>query len=93
MGSLAPVIEETIYRGCLISSFAQRWGGGPRREAAYVFASALIFAISHGLSHPLYGAVYALTGAAFALLYLSTRSLNAAILAHAVVNGSSRISP
>lgn len=87
MGVMAPVIEETIYRGCLISSFVQRWGGGPRREAAYVLASALIFSISHGLSHPLYGAVYALTGAAFTLLYLRTHSLNTSILAHAVVNG------
>lgn len=87
-GVMAPLIEETIYRGCLITSFARRWGGGPRREAAYVLASALIFSLSHALSHPLYGAVYALTGAAFALLYLRTRSLNAAILAHAVVNGT-----
>lgn len=83
---MSPIIEETVYRASLITSFRRRWGGGAGREAAYVLASALLFAAAHELSHPLYGAVYAVTGAGLGFLYVRTRSLNAAIAAHAVIN-------
>lgn len=83
---MTPLIEEVMYRGCLRASFARRWGRGPRFEAGFVLASGLLFAALHQLSHPLYTAVYMVTGSAFALLYLRARSLNAAVLGHAVVN-------
>ncbi len=83
---MSPVIEETVYRACLIVSLRRRWGGGARRDAACVLISAALFALGHYLSHPLYTAVYAVTGAGLALVYIRTRSLNAAIAAHAVIN-------
>jgi len=83
---LSPILEETVYRACLITSLLRRWGGGASKEAAYVLASALIFALGHHLSHPLYTAVYAVTGAGLAIVYLRTRSLNAVIVAHALIN-------
>lgn len=83
---LTPIIEETVYRAGLITSFRRRWGGGLRREAAYVLASSLLFASAHQLSHPLYTVVYAVTGTGLALLYVKTRSLNATIAAHSVIN-------
>lgn len=83
---LTPIIEETVYRAGMITSFRRRWGGGLRREAAYVLASSLLFASAHQLSHPLYTVVYAFTGAGLALLYVKTRSLNATIAAHSVIN-------
>lgn len=61
-------------------------GGGARREVLYALASALIFAGAHQLAHPVYYVAYAATGAALAFVYIRARSLNAAILAHAVIN-------
>lgn len=83
---MSPIIEETVYRASLITSLRHRWGGGLRQEAAYVLASALLFALGHYLSHPLYTAVYAVTGAGLALLYVKTRCLNTTIAAHAMIN-------
>lgn len=83
---LSPILEETVYRAGLISSLRNRWGGGAGREAGYVLASGLLFALGHYLSHPLYSAVYAVTGASLALLYVKTRSLNTVIVAHAMIN-------
>lgn len=83
---MAPIIEETVYRACLITSLRHRWGVGVWREVAYVSASALLFALGHNLSHPLYTTVYAVTGAGLAILYVKTRSLNSAIVAHALIN-------
>lgn len=84
---LTPVIEEVIYRAGLIVSFRARWGAGVKRDAAYIMASALLFAAAHELSNPLYTLVYAVTGGSLALLYVRTSSLNSAIAAHAVING------
>jgi membrane protease YdiL (CAAX protease family) len=83
---MSPIIEETVYRASLITSLCHRWGSGPTREAAYVLTSALLFAAAHELSHPLYTAAYAVTGGCLALLYIKTRSLNAAIVAHSMIN-------
>lgn len=83
---MTPIIEEVVYRAALIASFRKRWGGGAKRETAYILASAALFATAHELSHPLYTAAYAVTGACLALVYVKTKSLNAAIAAHAVIN-------
>lgn len=84
---LGPLIEEVIYRGCLMSSTRAGLGGRPTGAASAVVLSGLIFTSFHALGHPLYYAVYFVTGLAFALFYQRTGSLASAVAAHAVVNG------
>lgn len=83
---MTPIIEEVVYRAGLITSFRARWGGGARRDAAYILAGAVLFALAHELSNPLYSLVYAVTGASLAFVYVRTGTLNAAIAAHAAIN-------
>lgn len=83
---LASVLEETVNRGCLITALRCRWGSGPGKMHLYAAISGLVFAVVHPLGHPLYYVGYFMTGALFAYVLLLTRSLNAAIWAHAMVN-------
>jgi membrane protease YdiL (CAAX protease family) len=83
---VGPLLEEIIYRGCLMSSARANLGMGPLRTVMVVASSGLIFAMLHTLGHPLYYAVYFVTGLAFALFYRRTGSLAAAVVAHGTVN-------
>lgn len=76
---VAPVVEELLFRGVLLQNFALRWGA-PRA----VLASSAIFAALHP-QHPLGLFVFSVL---LSVLFLSTRSLAAAMLAHALTNGT-----
>ena len=77
---LAPLCEETIFRGFLFKAFANRW----RPWIAALLSSAL-FAIIHGYS--LYGtAMVFLYGMLFAGLYHRTGSLWPGMICHAALN-------
>lgn len=83
---LGPVIEEVIYRGCLMASTRAGLGAGRWTALLTVLLSGIFFSAAHALGHPLYSAVYLITGLAFAGFYQMTGSLSAAIFAHATVN-------
>ena len=72
----APLAEELFFRGFLMHRWARRWG-----TPAGVALSSAAFAVGHAewVGH-------FVTGAAFALLYVRTRSLWVPILTHAVYN-------
>jgi membrane protease YdiL (CAAX protease family) len=74
---VAPVVEEMFFRGFLLQRFAHKWG-----TTAGVLSSSALFAVGHveWIGH-------FVTGVAFALLFLRTRSLWMTILAHGVYNG------
>lgn len=76
---IAPVVEETFFRGFLFVGFARHWGTW--RAAAI---SAAIFAVTHG-EYALLGPGF-LSGLIFAGVYRRTGSLWPAILAHTAQN-------
>lgn len=81
-----PLLEEIVYRGCLMSSVRSLWERRPWPVLMAVLISGLIFAVVHAVGHPLYLIVYAVTGMGLALLYQKSGSLFAAVMAHATVN-------
>jgi membrane protease YdiL (CAAX protease family) len=83
---MAPFIEEILYRGVVVTSLRACWGESPRKNLLTACVSGFLFAVVHGLGHPLYYGVYFLIGLAFALLYQRTRSLTAVMIAHGVFN-------
>lgn len=85
MAVQTPLLEETVYRDCLLPALERRWPGAPR--ALLALGGGAVFAVLHPLGHPVYLLPYLATGAALAWLYLRTRSLAAAVTAHATVNG------
>lgn len=82
----APLIEEIIYRGVIVTSLRACWGESAWKNFFAAAVSGLLFSIVHGLGHPLYYGVYFLIGLAFAYLYQRTRSLTSVIIAHGVYN-------
>lgn len=80
---LAPVCEELFFRGYLLGVFGR---GGGRRLWAAALATALLFALAHGLDLAL--PTVALLGALFALLALRAESVLAAMLAHGCYNAA-----
>jgi uncharacterized protein len=73
---LAPIVEEMLFRGILLSRWSSKWG---MRKAALI--SALAFAILH--SDTLGAFVFALC---MTILYLRTQTLLIPIAAHALNN-------
>jgi uncharacterized protein len=73
---IAPIVEELAFRGFFLQRFAHKWG-----TTAGVIASSTLFAIGHveWIGH-------FVTGVAFAVIYLRTRSLWMSMLAHGVYN-------
>jgi membrane protease YdiL (CAAX protease family) len=81
---MAPIVEETLYRGLLFRALLRRVSPG-----AAVFGSALIFAAVHFLGDPnAFRSLPALAalGVVLALRALRTDSLSASILIHAGFN-------
>lgn len=73
---IAPVTEELLFRGFLLHRWAARWGMTPA-----ILASSLLFGVLH--PDPLGATLF---GVGMCLLYLHTRSLWVAIIAHAINN-------
>jgi uncharacterized protein len=73
---VAPIVEELFFRGLIMQRFAYKWG-----TSAAVVASSALFALGHveWIGH-------FVTGVAFALIYLRTRSLWMSMLAHGSYN-------
>jgi membrane protease YdiL (CAAX protease family) len=77
---LAPLFEETLFRGVLLPVLAQRWGG-----VAAVTISALVFGIAHlslGELPPLF-----VLGLGLGWLRLQSGRLGASVLMHSLWNG------
>jgi membrane protease YdiL (CAAX protease family) len=81
--AVAPLMEETFFRGFVFDGLRSRWGA-----VAAAGASGLLFAVAH-IGNP--GTIYlippvALIGALFAWGYVVSGSLLASILAHLLFN-------
>ncbi len=77
-GVVAPIAEETLYRGLIFAGLAQRM---PMAAAAAI--SAFLFAISHGVGVLL--PIFVL-GLGLAYVYARTRTIWAPMLTHALIN-------
>lgn len=80
------LLEELFDRGFMIGAMRAAYGRGALRTAGYLILSSAVFALTHGLGHPLYYAEYALTGALFGLFFIVSRSLNVVMVAHFTLN-------
>jgi membrane protease YdiL (CAAX protease family) len=78
----APLVEETIFRGCLYRHLRSRLG-----VVVCAFLSAIVFGVMHGYEFMLLGPVIAL-GFNFALMREWRDSLIGPIAAHALHNGT-----
>jgi membrane protease YdiL (CAAX protease family) len=81
---LTALPEEALFRGVIQSEISARMR--PEREGLAIALSGLLFGIAHLAGGPLYVALASLAGAGYGWIFASTRSLAAAILAHAGVN-------
>jgi membrane protease YdiL (CAAX protease family) len=80
-----PIVEEILFRGYALASFKKTWGTSAWKISVCVLITSVLFAYSHrapSIFYPLYLA----SGISYSLIYLWSRSLNAAILAHAAGN-------
>lgn len=81
---LAPILEEVLFRGLVLESCRERFGRG-----AAVLISALLFGLVHGVPVQMVNAF--VIGLILGYVYISTRSLLATILLHAINNGLSYV--
>lgn len=78
---IAPVLEETLFRGIFLRSFLKQY---PPNVA--IGLSALVFAVAH--LNVYQGVTAVLIGLLFGWLYVRTQSLWPSILAHGIYNGA-----
>jgi len=76
---VAPFAEEIVFRGVLLSSLSSRWG-----TSVGLFASGAVFAAVH--VSPVGFVPLLLAGTLFGWIFVRSRSLAVAILAHAAYN-------
>lgn len=79
---LAPVMEETLFRGLIQGSISERDGA-----AKAILISSLLFGILHGVPQQVINAF--LIGIILGYIYFRTRSLLTVIILHALNNGIS----
>lgn len=83
---LTALPEEAIFRGVTQTGIARRLGGTPRAEAMAIVAVGSLFGLAHLAGGPLYIVLAAVAGIGYGWIYASTRSIGAAIIAHAALN-------
>lgn len=78
---LGPILEESLFRGCLLPVMARTFGG-----AFAVIATALLFAVFHGPTDLAHWFWFTATGVAYGWLRLTSRTTTAAAFMHATYN-------
>lgn len=86
IGVMAPVKEEIVFRGALISLLCAFWGRTPVKKAVFAVISSLFFAFIHQAGHPIDYAVLFIHGMIWGGLFIITGSLSAAIISHSAYN-------
>ena len=79
--SLAPILEESLFRGVLLPLLAQTTG-----KVAAVILTALLFALLHQTTDLTHWVSFTATGAAYGWIRLASGSTMAAALMHATYN-------
>jgi membrane protease YdiL (CAAX protease family) len=78
---LGPILEESLFRGCLLPVVRQSVG-----PTAAVATTAVLFALFHGPSDLTHWVSFTASGCAYGWLRLASRSTTAAALMHATYN-------
>jgi membrane protease YdiL (CAAX protease family) len=78
---LGPILEESLFRGCLLPILGQS-----TRTIPAVIITAVIFAIFHGPTNLAHWLTFTTTGIAYGWLRLASRSTTAPALMHAAYN-------
>ena len=78
---LGPILEESLFRGCLLPVLAQTAGTVPA-----VIITAILFAVFHGPSNPAHWVSFTATGLAYGWMRVASRSTTAPALMHAAYN-------
>lgn len=81
MLGLTAMPEEAAFRGVVHAWFAERWG-----DRLAIVAGGLAFGLAHLAGGPMYVVVASVAGIGYGWIFASTRSIVAAILAHAGLN-------
>jgi membrane protease YdiL (CAAX protease family) len=78
---LGPLLEESLFRGCLLSVLAQTTGTTPA-----VIITAVLFALFHGPANLAHWVSFTATGIAYGWMRVVSRSTTAPALMHAAYN-------
>jgi membrane protease YdiL (CAAX protease family) len=78
---LGPILEESLFRGCLLPLLAQTTGNGPA-----VILTALLFALFHQPPNLAHWVSFTATGIAYGWIRVASRSTAAAAVMHATYN-------
>lgn len=76
----APIVEESVFRGFMYSSFSRKIG-----HKASVFVTSLVWAIDHSIDMKSIAGLI-IVGMIFAYFYVKTQSLIPSMIAHSVTN-------
>ena len=78
---LGPVLEETLFRGCLLPLIATTVG-----NPLAIIASAGLFALFHGPTDVAHGTFFAICGIGYGWIRATSGTITAPTLAHAICN-------
>lgn len=78
---LGPILEESLFRGCLLPLLAQTTGNGPA-----VILTAFLFALFHKPADLPHWVSFTATGVAYGWIRVASRSTAAAAVMHATYN-------
>jgi len=78
---LGPILEESVFRGCLLPVLAQTTG-----NLAAVILTALLFALFHQPANLVHWVSFTATGVAYGWIRVASRSTTAGALMHATYN-------
>jgi len=78
---LGPILEESVFRGCLLPVVAQTFG-----NAVSVMTTAVLFAAFHSPNDVVHWAWFTTTGIAYGWLRLASKTTTAAAFMHATCN-------
>jgi membrane protease YdiL (CAAX protease family) len=83
---LTALPEEALFRGVVLPFIARRLGGTDRAATAAVVIAGMLFGAAHLAGGPLAVALASVAGIGYGWIYVSTRSIGAAIAVHTGVN-------
>ena len=78
---LGPILEESVFRGCLLPVVARTFG-----SAFSVLATAVLFAAFHGPTDVIHWIWFSATGVAYGWLRLASQTTTAPAFMHATCN-------
>jgi membrane protease YdiL (CAAX protease family) len=78
---LGPILEESLFRGCVLPLLAQTTGSGTA-----VILTAILFALFHQPADVAHWVSFTITGVAYGWIRVSSRSTAAAAVMHAMYN-------